>query len=84
MFLSRLTQRQFEMVECVAHGMTTKQIAAKLSISERTTESTIYTIYERLDLDFKKCSKRAMLAAYYWQDEIERHYVRKAEEEQAA
>lgn len=48
--LSRLTQRQLEIVRYIAHGFTSKEIGAKLEISYRTVETHRSWIMDRLEV----------------------------------
>jgi DNA-binding CsgD family transcriptional regulator len=45
---SRLSQRQQEVIQLVLQGMTARQIGARLFISERTVETHLANVYERL------------------------------------
>jgi len=55
-----LTRRQWEVAELVAHGLTDRQIAAKLVISPRTAESHVEQIRHRLGV-----GSRAEVAAWF-------------------
>jgi DNA-binding NarL/FixJ family response regulator len=47
----RLTVREFDVLECVAHGLSNKQIARSLHISEKTVKWHVSTILGKLGLD---------------------------------
>jgi DNA-binding CsgD family transcriptional regulator len=55
--LSRLTSREREVAELAGHGMRTRDIAAKLSLSPRTVDVHLTRIYHKLNI-----SSRTMLA----------------------
>ena len=43
-----LTARELEALRCIAEGMTTRQVAGRLGVSERTAESHIARLYKKL------------------------------------
>lgn len=57
---SVFTERELEIIESVAEGLSNKEIAAKLFIGEGTVKNHISTILEKGDLDH-----RTQLAVYY-------------------
>ena len=57
--LSKLTDRENEVLELIAYGFTNKEIAGNLSISESTVENHIHNIYTKLGI-----SNRAQAAGY--------------------
>jgi DNA-binding NarL/FixJ family response regulator len=58
-----LSERETEVLRVVAEGMTNKQIAGKLSISEKTVARHLSNIFAKLDL-----SSRAAATAYAYQN----------------
>jgi len=48
--LDKLTPREMEILECIARGLLSKEIAADLRISERTIGSHLRNIYEKLQV----------------------------------
>ncbi len=57
--ISVLTNREGQVLNLIAEGLTNKQIACSLSISEATVENHIHHIYEKLGI-----SNRARAVAY--------------------
>jgi DNA-binding NarL/FixJ family response regulator len=57
-----LTDRENQVLNLIADGLTNKQIARNLSISEATVENHIHHIYEKL-----RISNRAQAVAYVFQ-----------------
>ena len=49
--LIHLTEREQEVLEAVAHGERSKEIAAQLGISERTVKAHLASIYDKLGVD---------------------------------
>lgn len=49
--LSRLTPRQFEVLELIAQGYTNAAIAEQLVLSEKSVQNHINSLYQQLDLD---------------------------------
>ena len=58
--LKDLTEREIEVVEAIAEGLTNKEIAAKLYISEGTVKNNITAVLGKLNL-----SHRTQIAIYY-------------------
>ncbi len=58
--LKDLTEREIEVVEAIAEGLTNKEIAAKLYISEGTVKNNITVVLGKLNL-----SHRTQIAIYY-------------------
>src|SRR5262249_58285129 len=54
-----LTEREIEVLRLVAHGLSNKDIAARLNLSERTVRSHVSTILGKLQL-----SSRTLAALY--------------------
>jgi len=54
-----LTDREMDVLSCVSHGLSNKQIAAKLSVSTTTVRSHVSNILRKLDLE-----NRTQLAIY--------------------
>ncbi|MFN2236399.1 MAG: response regulator [Anaerolineales bacterium] len=48
---SELTQREIEVLNCVARGDTSKQVAIQLGITERTVKAHLTSIYQKLGVD---------------------------------
>ena len=48
--LSQLTDREKEVIKVIADGLTNKEIARELFISESTVENHIHNIYEKLEI----------------------------------
>jgi predicted ATPase/DNA-binding CsgD family transcriptional regulator len=61
---SRLTRREQEVAEVVSHGLTNKEIAARLLIAERTVETHIEHIMDKLEF-----VSRAQIAAWVRSDD---------------
>ena len=61
--LKDLTEREVEVVEAIAQGMTNKEIAGKLFISEGTVKNNITAILGKLELNH-----RTQIAIYYLSD----------------
>lgn len=59
---SFLTPRENDITELIANGLSNKEIASQLYISEGTVRNTISIILEKLEL-----RDRTQLAIYYWQ-----------------
>jgi len=59
---SLLTPRENDILELIANGLSNKEIAGQLFISEGTLRNTISVILEKLEL-----RDRTQLAIYYWQ-----------------
>ncbi len=57
----RLSQRQWQVIEGVAHGQTNIQITQSLCISVATVEKHLTSIFKRLAL-----SNRTSLTQWYW------------------
>jgi len=60
--LSELTDRENEILILIAEGLSNKEIADSLSISESTVENHIHNVYGKLDI-----SKRAQAVAFAYQ-----------------
>jgi DNA-binding NarL/FixJ family response regulator len=60
-----LTKRELEVLEMLSHGLTNKEIAAKLTISENTVRNHIRNIFDKLHLE-----NRVQAAAYALQQGI--------------
>jgi DNA-binding NarL/FixJ family response regulator len=60
---SCLTSRENDILEFIANGLSNKEIAKQIYISEGTVRNTISTILEKLEL-----RDRTQLAIYYWQN----------------
>ena len=58
-----LTKQEFEIVECVARGLSNKEIAAELFLSEGTVRNYLSTILSKLDL-----RDRTNLAIFYYKN----------------
>ncbi len=56
---ARLTDREREVLDCVAHGLRNKEIAARLSLSAHTVAAHLSSIYEKLNV-----SSRTQAALY--------------------
>lgn len=63
---SQLTPRENDILELIANGLSNKEIAKQLYISEGTIRNTISIILEKLGL-----RDRTQLAIYYWQNKTE-------------
>lgn len=63
---SLLTSRENDILELIANGLSNKEIARQLYISEGTVRNTISIILEKLEL-----RDRTQLAIYYWQMKTE-------------
>ncbi len=48
--VARLTEREREVLDCVAHGLRNKEIAARLSLSAHTVAAHLSSIYEKLNV----------------------------------
>ncbi len=46
----RITEREHEVIQLIAHGMTDRQIAATLSISHRTAQNHVKNIREKTSM----------------------------------
>ncbi|WP_110517546.1 response regulator transcription factor [Herpetosiphon llansteffanensis] len=57
----RLSQRQWQVIDCVAQGQTNSQIAVSLCISVATVEKHLTIIFKRLAIN-----NRTSLAQWYW------------------
>lgn len=57
-----LTKREKQILILIAHGLTNRNIAARLSIAEATVENHIHKIYEKLNI-----SSRSQATAYAYQ-----------------
>jgi ATP/maltotriose-dependent transcriptional regulator MalT len=58
----RLTDRENEVLHLIAQGLTNRQIACNLSISEATVENHVHHIYEKLGI-----ANRAQAVAHAFQ-----------------
>ena len=63
--LPKLTDREQEVLEKIAYGLTNKEISNNLSISEATVENHIHSIYIKLGI-----SNRAQAVGYAFQLKI--------------
>lgn len=48
--MQRLTPREFEIAQLVAHGKSNRAIASSLCVSQRTVENHLYSIFSKLDV----------------------------------
>jgi DNA-binding NarL/FixJ family response regulator len=46
-----LTEREIEVIQLIADGLTTKDIAARMNIAERTVEFNVSNIYDKLGVN---------------------------------
>jgi DNA-binding NarL/FixJ family response regulator len=60
----RLTRREIEVTECVAHGLLNKDIARKLGIAVSTVKNHLRTIYAKT-----RTENRVLLARMVWAKE---------------
>jgi two-component system, NarL family, response regulator YdfI len=65
----KLTERELEVLEAVAHGERSKEIAVKLGISERTVKAHLASIYNKLGVDSRAAaiavaSQKGLLKGY--------------------
>ena len=60
--LSSLTERQSEVLKCVAEGLTNRQIARRLSLSEGTVRRHLEDIYNRLDVTSRTAAAAFVIA----------------------
>ena len=63
--LSQLTDREKEVIKVIADGLTNREIARELLISESTVENHIHNIYEKLEI-----TNRAQAVARAYQTKI--------------
>ena len=66
--LPELTDRQNQVLKLIAGGLTNREIASNLAISEATVENHIHHIYEKLGI-----SNRATAVAHFFQLRILLH-----------
>lgn len=66
-YLRDLTERQFQVVELVARGLASKEIAQELGISPHTVKNHITLISEKLGLDPNR-DLRVQMAKLFWMD----------------
>jgi len=57
-----LTKRELDIVECVAQGLSNKEIGVQLALSDGTVRNLLTVILDKLEL-----RDRTQLAIYYWQ-----------------
>ena len=60
--LPKLTDRQNQVLKLIADGLTNREIASSLAISEATVENHVHHIYEKLGI-----SNRATAVAHFFQ-----------------
>ncbi|ALA54990.1 response regulator transcription factor [Shouchella clausii] len=65
--LAGLTKRESEIAECIAQGLSNKEIAAHLFLSVGTVRNTLSVILDKLEL-----RDRTQLAIYYWKHQTNR------------
>jgi NarL family two-component system response regulator YdfI len=58
-----LTQREQEVLEAIARGERSKEIAAHLGISERTVKTYLSSIYAKLEVDSRAAAAAKALAS---------------------
>jgi DNA-binding NarL/FixJ family response regulator len=61
--LSELSEREFEVLSCIAEGLTNTGIARRFTISDRTVEAHVQHVFEKLDLGGDSDTNRRVLAA---------------------
>ena len=78
-----LTQREWEVVQCVAQGMRNDEIAKALYIAQGTVASTLNKIYKKLGIAANsQFSARIKLVAMYYKGEIAPSPERKDSDDQ--
>jgi DNA-binding NarL/FixJ family response regulator len=68
-----LTPRQAEVIELVAMGWTTSQIARELYICEQTVKYHISDVYDRLKINTDRGIHQRVILARWWWTHVERH-----------
>ena len=63
--MKKLTQREIQIVELLAEGLSNKEIAAKLFISVHTVKANLEHIYEKLNIN-----NRVLLAVYWLKNNL--------------
>ncbi len=68
----RVTERERQVLHLLAQGMTTRQVAASMKISERTAETHIANLYRKLSVSTRvqAVNKAAALGLVEWKDMI--------------
>jgi DNA-binding NarL/FixJ family response regulator len=62
----RLTGRERQVLDLVAHGCTNRAIATRIGVAERTVEGHIKRIFDKLRLEEHPDSNRRVLATVVW------------------
>lgn len=60
-----LTEREMEVLQCIAEGLSNMDIAIRLNISEKTVKSHVSNILSKLYL-----TDRTQVAVYAWREKI--------------
>lgn len=67
---SLLTPREFEIAQLIAYGKTNRAVAAALSVSQRTVENHLYSIYGKLGVSSRTELAFMVYRSQHWSQAV--------------